>query len=555
MSGKQLLEGTQMWMEIHGNAFWYLSELDRQGQPKEIWLLDSRNMSVVPDMKNLISGYVYEVNGKQIPLDLDEVIHFKSFNPFNPFMGMGTLQAIGAMLETEQYRDDYDKAFFKNGAVLSGVLQTPKTLSKAVFDRLKREFRAVYGGARNAHKIAVFEEGLEFKQITLSQRDMEFLEMARFNRDRILAAFGVPPSKLGLVEDANRANSEAQDKTFMSETMFPKLADLEERINNELSPRYGRDRVAFDEVVKEDEGARVQEVVSLAGTNILTTNELREWLGYDPLPEGDNPQPPTQPDTDEEDQPEDTTKSINTKDIRDTFQRSRVAYLARVRKEFTPDLQRFFDKQEERILNRMFLAGKSGKQYNFIPAELWDEHEENEELLALLAVLFLTVAKSAYKKAGTFFDRELTFDTDNPIHAELIKQLGDKITRINDTTREQVNKQVLEGIRRGYSINQIAHGFPDENYKGIAGVFDQARGYRAEMIARSEASDAYNLVTLKAYKGLGQTEVEVIDGVDWDAECREANGQIWTIEKALSNLKDHPNCTRCFSPYIRKGGP
>jgi len=41
----------------------------------------------------------------------------------------------------------------------------------------------------------------------------------------------------------------------------------------------------------------------------------------------------------------------------------------------------------------------------------------------------------------------------------------------------------------------------------------------------------------------------VIDGTEWDEECREANGQTWSIQKALANPIAHPNCVRTFVPY------
>lgn len=570
MSGKQLLEATATWLEIHGNAYWYLSELDRRGQPKEIWILDSRNMMVVPDKKAFISGYVYMVNGRQIPLDPEEVIHFKYFNPFNPYYGLGTLQALANLLELEDLRNQYDKSFFDNGAVIKGVLKTPQTLSQPVFERIKKEWRRTFGGAKNAHKIAILEDGVEFQPISLSHTDMEFLNMAKFNRERILSAFGVPPAKLGIMEHANYSNSEEQDHTFWSETMAPKLADIEEKINNELAPRYGNFTVAFDPVVLEDETKRVNEVVALAQTGVLTIDELRERLGYAPLKQAEQQQlaeqqQATQQQQDQQQQDQQNQQNGEAqkaaKSIRDTYQRARAAFIARVIREFEPDLVKFFNEQENRVMEKLFAAGKTGKRYNFIPDELWDTYTENEKLLEILQVLHVLAAKSAYEKAGSFFDVDLRFDLENPHNKKLINELGHKITRINETTRQAIVEQVLEGMRRGYSINQIAHGYPEENYKGIAGVFDQARGYRARMIARSESADAYNMAALKAYKDLGQTQVEVIDGIDWDSKCREANGQIWSLEKAQTNLKEHPNCTRAFAPYLdyvklyRKEGP
>jgi hypothetical protein len=86
----------------------------------------------------------------------------------------------------------------------------------------------------------------------------------------------------------------------------------------------------------------------------------------------------------------------------------------------------------------------------------------------------------------------LAWNLQNPRIADLRDKLGTRITRINETTREDITDQVAEGLKRGYSVVQIANGYPDENFKGIMGVFDQASEYRAEMISRTESAFAFN---------------------------------------------------------------
>ncbi|MBU7015544.1 MAG: hypothetical protein HXS43_12030, partial [Theionarchaea archaeon] len=46
-------------------------------------------------------------------------------------------------------------------------------------------------------------------------------------------------------------------------------------------------------------------------------------------------------------------------------------------------------------------------------------------------------------------------------------------------------------------------------------------------------------------------QVRVLDG-DGCEECIEANGQIWTIEEAMANPLQHPNCLRDFEPHFEE---
>jgi phage portal protein BeeE len=56
----------------------------------------------------------------------------------------------------------------------------------------------------------LLEGGLTYKQTGLSQKDMDFLEQRKWNRDEILAVYKVPKGELG-VED--ETGSYAKDKT------------------------------------------------------------------------------------------------------------------------------------------------------------------------------------------------------------------------------------------------------------------------------------------------------------------------------------------------------
>jgi hypothetical protein len=51
----------------------------------------------------------------------------------------------------------------------------------------------------------VTEGGLSYKQTGLSQKDMDFLEQRKWNREEIMAAFKVPKLELGLYDDVNFA--------------------------------------------------------------------------------------------------------------------------------------------------------------------------------------------------------------------------------------------------------------------------------------------------------------------------------------------------------------
>ncbi len=82
--------------------------------------------------------------------------------------------------------------------------------------------------------------GLKGQPLTFSAKDFEFLGLAGWTQDNLLAAFGVPAGKLGLVKDVNRANAEGIDLTFNAECVKPRLDLIEDVLAFGLLPRYAR---------------------------------------------------------------------------------------------------------------------------------------------------------------------------------------------------------------------------------------------------------------------------------------------------------------------------
>ena len=81
-------------------------------------------------------------------------------------------------------------------------------MSDEQFDRLKAELDENFSGARNAGRPLLLEGGLDWKTLSLSPRDMDFVEAKSSAAREIALAFGVPPLLPGLPGDNTRANYE-----------------------------------------------------------------------------------------------------------------------------------------------------------------------------------------------------------------------------------------------------------------------------------------------------------------------------------------------------------
>jgi phage portal protein BeeE len=113
-------------MKLSGESFWYMPMGKRSKQPKEIYLLrpDLMDVSVNQnDNRGLVSGYVLnKADGSKVPFEKNEIIHFKTPNPMNPYRGMGTVQAGKTYIQTEEFGADWTKNSLFNSGRPSGIV-------------------------------------------------------------------------------------------------------------------------------------------------------------------------------------------------------------------------------------------------------------------------------------------------------------------------------------------------------------------------------------------------------------------------------------------------
>jgi len=276
-------------LELVGEAFWLLLK-DNQKNILGIAPLNPTRMEL--ELENgLPKRWLYgPERGKGIELLPEDVVVFRYPNPINPYRGLSPLKAVAVAGDTDLYAAKWNRNFFYNAAAPSAAIISDKRLSDEEFKRLKAQIEKMYQGLDNAHKTILLENGLDFKPVQLSHKDMEFLELRRFTRTEIAAVFGVPLSKLGISEEVNRATAFVNDYTFAKNTLTPKLKLIADALNHQLLVHFGEDLAfEFDSVIPQDEEFQMKKYIEFAKQGIMTINEIRDELGLPPVDWGDRP--------------------------------------------------------------------------------------------------------------------------------------------------------------------------------------------------------------------------------------------------------------------------
>ena len=372
-------------------------------------------------------------------------------------------------------------------------------------------------------------------------KETGYKEVNKEIRDEILSMYGVPASKLGLVDDVNRANADANDYTYQKDTVFPKMMLLEEKFNEKLAPLYDPNLVIqFENPVPDDNDFRLKEKEANIRMGLTSIDEEREKEGLEPLslpetsvplipfnvvPAGTPPLEPGLPEEEEEKEDKKESKKAMQKTQADSKWRVFVTATAPQERMLTEVMQRFFQRQHGQVM-RSLSGFKSHKKdlYSAI-SFLLDEATGELELRTRPNI------REAYKTGVEIGAQEVGYAIDFSLfEPKITLAVNERIrffaNKVNVSTQTLLRNAINSGIEGGESIEEIS--------KRIDTIFQHSRGFRAKTIAQTEVIGATNAGQLRAYNEAGITEKKWLTARDEKVrDSHHIDGQIVPNEETF----------------------
>ncbi|WP_112384673.1 phage portal protein [Streptococcus intermedius] len=277
---------------IWGNAYAQILR-DHSGQVIGLYPLLPDQMSVHRSEKGKLF-YVYNRYEEDNPnfqemgsivLSQEEVLHIPGLG-FDGLIGYSPIalakNAVGMTLACEEY----GASFFGNGANPGGVLEHPGILKDP--GKVRDSWNAVYQGTRNAHKVAVLEEGMSYKQIGIPPEEAQFLETRKFQINEIARLFRIPPHMVGDLEKSSFSNIEQQSLEFVKYTLDPWVVRFEQALKKSLLlPEEKKThfiKFNVDGLLRGDYQSRMNGYAIGRQNGWLSTNDIRELEELNPIP-------------------------------------------------------------------------------------------------------------------------------------------------------------------------------------------------------------------------------------------------------------------------------
>lgn len=265
-------------------ASYVLKQANRWGIKGLQWLNPWSVRANIDSMRGIV-GFEQNVNGVPRVFQPDDIIYHTTFNP-NDDLGPGippaevALRAAGMAANA----NELVAQFFAHGAVPAVLLTTDQLVPDEELERIKTVWDRLFGGVRKAFRTAALRYGLKPQVIGSPLKDLVIAPLLAEARSQIAVAFGIPQT---MIEDAaNFATAREHRLSFYYETIFPECDQIAAGLNDQLFRPLGLE-FGFDynsvEAVQQDETTKAQSIVQLLRANIITVDEARKALGYEPM--------------------------------------------------------------------------------------------------------------------------------------------------------------------------------------------------------------------------------------------------------------------------------
>ncbi|MEJ0075990.1 MAG: phage portal protein [Alphaproteobacteria bacterium] len=288
------IEAIATHLLLAGNA--YVEAVSVEAAPRELYALRPDRMKLVPGADGWPEAYEYTVAGRSVRFDqsaaLPPVLHLTLLHPLDDHYGLAPLEAAAVAVDTHNAAAKWNKALLDNAARPCGALVFSNAEGAVIaddqFQRLKRELDEEYAGARNAGRPLLLEGGLDWKAMSLSPKDMDFMEAKHTAAREIALAFGVPPQLLGIPGDNTFSNYQEANRVFFRATVLPFANRIACALSAWLGSAFGEVRLAVDadqiDALASDRAALWSRI---SDAPFLTLNEKRAAVGYAALEGGD----------------------------------------------------------------------------------------------------------------------------------------------------------------------------------------------------------------------------------------------------------------------------
>ncbi len=565
MPKKLFFELIITWLQLSGSAP-ILKVQDGSGKTGELWLLSPDKVVPIISKTHGVDGYrLLEQGGSTGHIyDPEEIIYIVYSNPSNPYDGIAPLKVAAKAVDTDVELQDLGKATAQSMGTSNGIItfeSEDDSLDGEQLRDMREQLISTFQQNRRTGVPNLLGHSLKYTKMGQSQDEMQFLEMRKFSRDEILAAFGMLPQLLGADGSIKYDNFMSGQRIMWANKVIPDLTLIKTFFNHSFRGELEEGEViVFDtsriQALRKDEKETSEIVekywktgIPMQQLNAKFELGLTEYEGWS-LPFNGTQQSNITT----------TEKEDNGERLQPCTHETRAD--AFFEKEVTRIKKKFLSMLDDQNSDVIKAWGKSPQKTKRDIEKLIDSiiNEYDDDMTLMIKEQTL---KSIQNFAGHLDivvrdDEYLAIETREIDPREAVELLGDKyyaaeMKEIQKYTSESVANTIVDGVKAGLSVNDMAVSIQLDN------AFSDAR---ALAIARTEAATNQSVASLANAKSM-DAKFKTWHATSGARQLHGArSGMTVKIDRTFSGgmrfpgdptgqAKDRINC-RCFMSYHMK---
>lgn len=286
----------ELYRNHYGNAYAWIDTRDPRNpqlwlmdpDSVEVWYDNGRKLSDVPDVY-----YRYTTPQGVIVLGSEEVLHFKSHYTVDGLVGISVRDHLASTIQGNIKAQDFINKTIRSGMTAKSVLNYTGSLNdKSVQTLLAEVTKYTKGEMRDKgiENIIPMPVGFSLSPLNLKLADSQFLELRQYSALQIASAFGVKPYQVGDYTKSSYASAEAQQLSFLVDTLLYIIKQDEEEIaykllNTEEETNGYHAKFNTGVMLRADQKTQIDTLSTAVSNFLLTPNEARERLDL-PAKEG-----------------------------------------------------------------------------------------------------------------------------------------------------------------------------------------------------------------------------------------------------------------------------
>lgn len=285
----ELRECEQMAVGLRGNSYTFV-ERGEDGNVTALWPLV--NDKVVVCKGDDMLPY-YRV-GTSEPLPMRHIHHVRWVSR-NHYVGLSPVELHAEAVGLAQAVRTYTGKSFANGATVSGVIERPREApaikDQGTIDRILDQWGNKYGGMDNAKKVAMLQEGMTFKPISMTNVDADIANILKLSGSDVARIYKIP---LPMVNDLDKANYNTIEQLLIQFVVFGLLPWVKRHeqamMRDYLLPQDRREyfiEFNLSGLLRGDQKSRYEAYAIGRQWGWLSVNDIRRLENMPPVPGGD----------------------------------------------------------------------------------------------------------------------------------------------------------------------------------------------------------------------------------------------------------------------------